>query len=592
MSGFRPEYKTTSDDRRKKRGEVGTMSENSSEAASLASEVAADLNRTTIEGQASDSAQNGQLSTPRQEMSTVTTETAEICKICKEPAGPTVATAICRLCSHCICSNCVDLLSSTFADIEKSDCLFFFCNDCCSEAAKNIRKSSDSQTETQSKHENVTSETDSTPSNDKTSETSNLEQVGQAPSVAQSKPNAAPSMTDRTATDGNATVSQSPNQTGQPASASTNVISVDMVNNIVNALEALQEKVCSIEDRIANSQDSQRNNTRVTAKRSNQKLAKKSFSDAARGRNAPPAIQDRNAPPLIVVHPPETSSDGNVVTTQRNTEGISLEGRELLPVPRPTTAPELLQEREKERRKYNVCIQNLPESNATSADDRKAYDTMEARCMLAAMRLQTIDVKSAVRIGKKSDDRPRPLMITLDSDREQVLRRARFVRRYKDWQTVFIDPDRTPLEQEKFKETRAEFKRRKEAGENIIMRDGKILTSSRRSSYMDLSALVSQAEERANKEKENPAAKKSSVNLINLADSVSDIQAHTSTVEAQSLGTSSSNSETKQDTIPLNTPNDEGQSSDTSSRVSEAKQDTTPLNTEAQQLLAAESPEQ
>ena len=533
MSGFRPEYKTTSDDRRKKRGEVGTMSENSSEAASLASEVAADLNRTTIEGQASDSAQNGQLSTPRQEMSTVTTETAEICKICKEPAGPTVATAICRLCSHCICSNCVDLLSSTFADIEKSDCLFFFCNDCCSEAAKNIRKSSDSQTETQSKHENVTSETDSTPSNDKTSET------------------------------------LIPNQTGQPASASTNVISVDMVNNIVNALEALQEKVCSIEDSIANSQDSQRNNTRVTAKRSNQKLAKKSFSDAARGRNAPPAIQDRNAPPLIVVHPPETLSDGNVVTTQRNTEGISLEGRELLPVPRPTTAPELLQEREKERRKYNVCIQNLPESNATSADDRKAYDTMEARCMLAAMRLQTIDVKSAVRIGKKSDDRPRPLMITLDSDREQVLRRARFIRRYKDWQTVFIDPDRTPLEQEKFKETRAEFKRRKEAGENIIMRDGKILTSSRRSSYMDLSALVSQAEERANKEKENPAAKKSSVNLINLADSVSDIQAHASTVEAQSLGTSSSNSETKQDTIPLNTPNEEGQSSDTSSRVSE-----------------------
>ena len=124
--------------------------------------------------------------------------------------------------------------------------------------------------------------------------------------------------------------------------------------------------------------------------------------------------------------------------------------------------------------------------------------------MLAGMQLTEIEVKAAVRLGKKGD-KPRSLMVTLDSPREPVLRRAKMIRRYRCWLTVFIDPDRTPKEQDEHKKLRNEFKRRKENGENIVMRDGKILQAGRRRSYLDLDALLSQAEQR-----------KSTADLINL----------------------------------------------------------------------------
>ena len=43
-------------------------------------------------------------------------------------------------------------------------------------------------------------------------------------------------------------------------------------------------------------------------------------------------------------------------------------------------------------------------------------------------------------------------MVTLDTERDQVLKREKFIRKYKCWLKVYIDPDRTPQEQEDFKE--------------------------------------------------------------------------------------------------------------------------------------------
>ena len=82
---------------------------------------------------------------------------------------------------------------------------------------------------------------------------------------------------------------------------------------------------------------------------------------------------------------------------------------------------------------------------------------------------------------------------------------------------VFIDPDRTPKEQEEHKKLFDDFKKRKENGENLIFRNGKI--SERRKSYLDLNTLITQAEQR----------KESTADLINLASSENlDQQASTS----------------------------------------------------------------
>ena len=326
-----------------------------------------------------------------------------------------------------------------------------------------------------------------------------------------------------------------------------------MMSNIVKALENLQEKVCNIEDTIASSKEKKSrptNDTEVSQPTNNGGVniirppGNMSYSDATR---------DPNAPPAIILYQPDGNNASNATqnVNEQHRPEVTLEGRTLLP--RPQTAPELLEKREKERRKYNIVIQNLAESNSDSAEDRKSYDIMEVRCMLVAMRLRDIEVKAAVRMGKKTENKSRPLMITLDSDRDQVVKKARFIRRYDCWRSVFIDPDRTPQEQEIFKETRLEFKRRKESGENVIMRDGKILKSSRRASYLDLEALVTQAQEQATAltgDAEHVIDRIPSVNLINLSDSVSNVQ-----TPLQSEGTEqgASTSQTNSDE-PVNEP--------------------------------------
>ena len=503
MSDFRPPYVTTSGDRRRKRSGVGTFMSNNSENETLE-------RGSVTEPQVSGNPPNGQISTPGGQASTVTTETAEICDSCKQVPEPTMAIAICRLCSQCICCNCVDFLPSTFADIEKSDCLFFFCNNCSNLVAKKIREPPVDPIAAHRKQTNSISETTPAPSN----VTRNTMQAGQA----------------------------------SPA----NVISAEMINNITIALENLQTKVCNIEDTIANNNGNQQ--VKIDSLPVPVGPRNKPYSQIARDPRAPPAIvlyqpeeSNRIETNVDQQQPrPEISLEGRERNVTQQRPEVTLEGREL--VPRPQTAPELLESREKERRKFNVVVQNLPESDAESGEDRKAYDTMEVRCMLAAMRLKDIDVKSVVRLGKKSERR-RSLMVTLDTERDQVLKREKFIRKYKCWQKVYIDPDRTPQEQEDFKELRAEFKRRKESGENIKMRDGKILPSSRKNSYLDLETLITQAQEQRS---EANVDRTQSVNLINLADSATDIQSGATEVTVNEPSAS-----TSQETTDAQKKNDE-----------------------------------
>ena len=212
--------------------------------------------------------------------------------------------------------------------------------------------------------------------------------------------------------------------------------------------------------------------------------ASKSYANAAR---------DENAPPAIVIYD-DTTPD----------TPVSLEGREL--ASRPMVPSEIIEERDRERRKFNIIVQNLPESKQELPEDRKKEDIMEARCLLAAMKLTEIGVKSAVRLGKKND-KPRPLLVTLDKERDQVLSRVKMIRKWKCWLKVWIDPDRTPKEQEDHKKLFEDFKKRKENGENLVFINGKI--SERRKSYLDLATLVTNAEQR----------KESTADLINLASS-------------------------------------------------------------------------
>ena len=75
------------------------------------------------------------------------------------------------------------------------------------------------------------------------------------------------------------------------------------------------------------------------------------------------------------------------------------------------------------------------------------------------------------RIGKQGEKRSRLLKVKCkDSEsRNRVLRHAKELRKNIKYKNVFINPDRTPLEQRLFKALLQELRERKDSNENVVI---------------------------------------------------------------------------------------------------------------------------
>ena len=85
------------------------------------------------------------------------------------------------------------------------------------------------------------------------------------------------------------------------------------------------------------------------------------------------------------------------------------------------------------------------------------------------------------RLGKKSDDTFRPLLVNLESVdvKHAILANSPRLRSMEWYTDVFISPDLTKAERKKQKELMVELKRRREAG--IVIRGGGIVAINKRS---------------------------------------------------------------------------------------------------------------
>ena len=72
--------------------------------------------------------------------------------------------------------------------------------------------------------------------------------------------------------------------------------------------------------------------------------------------------------------------------------------------------------------------------------------------------------------------RGHPVLVSLSGDREEVLKKASLIRQYQGWESVFIDPDRTPNERQFHVALREELKKRRNRGEtDLIIKNGQIV---------------------------------------------------------------------------------------------------------------------
>ncbi|XP_063963743.1 uncharacterized protein LOC135156153 [Lytechinus pictus] len=153
---------------------------------------------------------------------------------------------------------------------------------------------------------------------------------------------------------------------------------------------------------------------------------------------------------------------------------------------------------ERERRKNNLVVFNLPESTARSPKGRQDYDKkIVDELILDGMGIEGVEVNKVTRLGGIGQNRfskPRVTLIELQdsSTKNTLLRSAKNLRNKDMWATTYIAPDLTPNQRKQRKELYTELRLRRANGEeNIGIRHGEIVKlrdrAVRRQSVMEIS---------------------------------------------------------------------------------------------------------
>lgn len=140
------------------------------------------------------------------------------------------------------------------------------------------------------------------------------------------------------------------------------------------------------------------------------------------------------------------------------------------------------EETEIERRKKNVIVHGVSESQVSDAEQRIDDDLTVLAAMFHEVGVDELKVESVVRLGKRNEDAtlPRPMKVVLDSEEGKVklLRNAKNLRTKQEggWAKVFVHQDLTPRQREARKPLVAELKQRKANGEkDLIIFNGKVM---------------------------------------------------------------------------------------------------------------------
>lgn len=136
--------------------------------------------------------------------------------------------------------------------------------------------------------------------------------------------------------------------------------------------------------------------------------------------------------------------------------------------------------RERESRKCNVIVHNVPESSKQDGKERMDEDKEKIKTMMKdGMTIEDVTINSIVRLGKREEGKTRLLKVVVDSVKckRALLLKAKKLRETDTWKKVFITPDYSPKERQINKELRDQLKKRMEDGEEgLVIRRGKIIT--------------------------------------------------------------------------------------------------------------------
>ena len=121
--------------------------------------------------------------------------------------------------------------------------------------------------------------------------------------------------------------------------------------------------------------------------------------------------------------------------------------------------------REREQRKLNIIVFNVPESEKESVDDRKNDDLEYLRGMMSDVELN-VPFYQVSRIGamEKAQNGPRPIKArtTCVADHRKILKTIPKIHETEGYRDIGIRRDETPLERDQFRKLNAIRKHKQE----------------------------------------------------------------------------------------------------------------------------------
>ena len=134
----------------------------------------------------------------------------------------------------------------------------------------------------------------------------------------------------------------------------------------------------------------------------------------------------------------ELRSYANVVGKSQNSNSVPNDFRAMMMANR---NEELAEETEKKRRSTNFIIHGKHES--TEADDKDSVDNL-----IKELQISSVVIKQVERIGQQSDNKKRPIKVTLKSEeeRDKILNNLRNLKGKDNYKGVSVTPDYTQNE--------------------------------------------------------------------------------------------------------------------------------------------------
>lgn len=135
--------------------------------------------------------------------------------------------------------------------------------------------------------------------------------------------------------------------------------------------------------------------------------------------------------------------------------------------------------RDTEMRKDNIMMFGLNESNAPTLSEGKECDLKLIQKLASELGVHNFEVSDCFRLGRRGQ-KPRPVKVTcrFSHQRSDLLRYAPQIRRLDPtfgFQKTFIKPDLSPKEQEANRQLRQELAMRREMGESVMIRGGRVV---------------------------------------------------------------------------------------------------------------------